>query len=42
MDALSSEVKAYVEIPSAGHFLQFEKTNKQLYRAVEDFLEAKK
>jgi pimeloyl-ACP methyl ester carboxylesterase len=42
LDALGSEVKAYVEIPSAGHFLQFEKTNKQFYRAVQDFLEAKK
>jgi pimeloyl-ACP methyl ester carboxylesterase len=41
LDALGSEVKAYVEIPNAGHFLQFEKTNKQFYRAVEDFLEAK-
>jgi len=42
LDALGSEVKAYVEIPNAGHFLHFEKTNKQFYRAVEDFLEAKK
>lgn len=42
MDALGSKVKAYVEIPNAGHFLQFEKSNKQFYRAVEDFLEGKK
>jgi alpha-beta hydrolase superfamily lysophospholipase len=42
MDALGSKVKAYVEIPNAGHFVQFEKTNKQFYRAVQDFLEAKK
>lgn len=42
MDALGSKVKAYVEIPNAGHFLQFEKSNKQFYRAVQDFLEAKK
>jgi pimeloyl-ACP methyl ester carboxylesterase len=42
VDALGSEVKAYVEIPNAGHFLQFEKANRQFYRAVQDFLEAKK
>jgi pimeloyl-ACP methyl ester carboxylesterase len=42
VDALGSAVKAYVEIPNAGHFLQFEKAHKQFYRAVEDFLEAKK
>jgi pimeloyl-ACP methyl ester carboxylesterase len=42
LDTLGSKVKAYVEIPNAGHFLHFEKTNKEFYRAVEDFLEAKK
>lgn len=42
MDALGSQVKAYVVIPNAGHYLQFERTNKQLYSAVEDFLENKK
>jgi pimeloyl-ACP methyl ester carboxylesterase len=41
MDALSGDVKNYVAIPNAGHYLQFEKTNKQFYRAVEDFLEPK-
>ena len=42
LDALGSDVKAYVVIPNAGHYLQFEKTHKQFYRAMEDFLEAKK
>jgi pimeloyl-ACP methyl ester carboxylesterase len=41
LDGLGTEVKAYVEIPNAGHFLQFEKTNQQFYRAVQDFLEAR-
>lgn len=42
MEALGSEVKEYVEIPNAGHMLQFEKTNTQFYKALQDFLEAKK
>jgi pimeloyl-ACP methyl ester carboxylesterase len=40
-DALGSQRKAYIEIPDAGHFMQFEKSNKRFYKAVQDFLEAK-
>jgi pimeloyl-ACP methyl ester carboxylesterase len=40
-DALGSPIKAYIEIPSAGHYMQFEKSNKVFYKAVQDFLEAK-
>jgi pimeloyl-ACP methyl ester carboxylesterase len=40
IDALGSPVKEYVEIPNAGHFLQFETANLQFYNAVQKFLEA--
>jgi pimeloyl-ACP methyl ester carboxylesterase len=40
IDALGSSVKEYVEIPNAGHFLQFERVNLQFYDAVQKFLEA--
>ncbi len=42
MNALSSAAKEYVEVPHGGHFLQFEKSNVQLYQAVQSFLEARK
>ena len=42
IDALGSTVKEYVEIPNAGHFLQFENVNMQFYDAVQKFLEAEK
>ena len=38
---LGSEVKRYVEIPNASHFIHYEKANIQLFKAVKDFLEAK-
>jgi pimeloyl-ACP methyl ester carboxylesterase len=40
MSALGSPVKKYVEIPNAGHFLQFENVNVQFYETVRSFLEA--
>jgi pimeloyl-ACP methyl ester carboxylesterase len=42
LNTLGSTVKAFVEIPNAGHFLQFERTNMQFYQAVKNFLDAKK
>jgi pimeloyl-ACP methyl ester carboxylesterase len=39
---LGSTEKEYVEIPNAGHFLQFENVNMQFYDAVQKFLEAEK
>jgi pimeloyl-ACP methyl ester carboxylesterase len=42
LDVLGSTVKKYVEIPNAGHFLQFENVNLQFYDAVQKFLEADK
>jgi alpha-beta hydrolase superfamily lysophospholipase len=42
IDALGSTEKAYVEIPNAGHFLQFENVSMQFYDAVQKFLEAEK
>jgi pimeloyl-ACP methyl ester carboxylesterase len=42
IDALGSTEKEYVEIPTAGHFLQFENVNMQFYDAVQQFLEAEK
>ena len=42
LNALGSAVKEFVEIPNAGHFLQFEKTNRQFYDVVQKFLDAKK
>ncbi len=38
---VGNEVKEYVEIPDAGHFLQFEKINLQFFKKVKDFLETK-
>lgn len=40
IEALGSEVKHLVEIANAGHFLHFEKTNVQFYKALQEFLEA--
>jgi len=40
-DELGSEVKQFVEIPAASHFVSFEKVNLQFFKAVKDFLEAK-
>jgi pimeloyl-ACP methyl ester carboxylesterase len=40
-DELGSEVKQFVEIPAASHFVAFEKANLQFFKAVKDFLEAK-
>jgi pimeloyl-ACP methyl ester carboxylesterase len=42
IEALGSTVKEYVEIPGAGHFLQFENVNMQFYDAIQKFLEAEK
>lgn len=36
---LGSTVKQYVEIEQAGHMIQFEKNNTELYRAIAEFLE---
>jgi pimeloyl-ACP methyl ester carboxylesterase len=41
LNALGTKVKEFVQIPDAGHFLHFEKTNAQFYQAVQTFLEAK-
>jgi pimeloyl-ACP methyl ester carboxylesterase len=41
VDQLGSKVKQYVEIPNASHFVQYEKANRQFYKAVTDFLDAK-
>jgi pimeloyl-ACP methyl ester carboxylesterase len=38
---IGSEVKQYIEIPDAGHLMQYEKVNVQFFKAVKDFLEAK-
>jgi len=38
---LGSEVRQFVEIPNASHFIPFEKANGQFFKAVKDFLEAK-
>jgi pimeloyl-ACP methyl ester carboxylesterase len=38
---LGSEVKHYVDIPNASHFVQYEKINGQFFKAVKDFLDAK-
>ena len=38
---LGSEVKHYVDIPNASHFVQYEKVNGQFFKAVKDFLDAK-
>ena len=41
LNALGADWKEFVQIPGAGHFLQFEKANTQFYQTVERFLEAK-
>jgi alpha-beta hydrolase superfamily lysophospholipase len=41
MTEITSEVKQYIEIPNAGHFMQYEKVNVQFFKALKDFLEAK-
>jgi pimeloyl-ACP methyl ester carboxylesterase len=41
LNALGTSLKEFVQIPNAGHFLQFEKTNTQFYQAVQRFLDAK-
>jgi alpha-beta hydrolase superfamily lysophospholipase len=38
---LGSEVKQYVDIPNASHFMHYEKANVQFFKAIKDFLEAK-
>jgi pimeloyl-ACP methyl ester carboxylesterase len=38
---IRSDIKQYVEIPNAGHMIQYEKVNVQFFKAVKDFLEAK-
>jgi alpha-beta hydrolase superfamily lysophospholipase len=38
---LGSEVKQFVEIPNASHFIPYEKANVQFFKAIKDFLEAK-
>lgn len=38
---LGSEIKSYVEIPDASHFLQYERGSLQFFKAVKDFLESK-
>ena len=42
MGALGTPEKEYVEIPTAGHFLQFENVNLEFYQALQTFLEAEK
>jgi pimeloyl-ACP methyl ester carboxylesterase len=41
LNALGTNLKEFVQIPGAGHFLQFEKANTQFYEAVRRFLDAK-
>jgi pimeloyl-ACP methyl ester carboxylesterase len=41
VDELGSEIKLYVEIRDASHFLQYEKGNVQYFEALKAFLEAK-
>jgi pimeloyl-ACP methyl ester carboxylesterase len=41
VDQLGSKVKQYVEIPDASHWIMYEKANRQFYKAVTDFLDAK-
>jgi pimeloyl-ACP methyl ester carboxylesterase len=38
---LGSEVKQYVDIPNASHFVHYEKANVQFFKAIKDFLDAK-
>ncbi len=40
-DSLGGERNEFVEIPGAGHFLHFEKTNSQFYSALLEFLNRK-
>jgi alpha-beta hydrolase superfamily lysophospholipase len=41
VERLGSKVKKYVEIPVGGHYIFFEKTNTEFYKAIKDFLEEK-
>jgi pimeloyl-ACP methyl ester carboxylesterase len=41
VEELGSMVKQYVEIPNASHWIMYEKTNMNFYKAVIDFLDAK-
>ena len=41
VERLGSKVKKYVEIPMGGHYIFFEKTNTEFYKAIKDFLEEK-
>ena len=41
IERLGSKVKKYVEIPVGGHYIFFEKSNAEFYRAIKDFLEEK-
>jgi len=40
VDELGSEIKLYVEIPDASHFLAYEKGNVRYFEAIKSFLEA--
>jgi pimeloyl-ACP methyl ester carboxylesterase len=42
LNTLGGTMKEFVEIPNAGHFLQFERMNMRFYEAVQKFLDAKK
>jgi pimeloyl-ACP methyl ester carboxylesterase len=41
IERLGSKVKKYIEIPVGGHYIFFEKTNAEFYKAIKDFLEEK-
>jgi pimeloyl-ACP methyl ester carboxylesterase len=41
VERLSSKIKKYVEIPVGGHYIFFEKSNAEFYKAIKDFLEEK-
>jgi len=41
VERLGSTVKKYVEIPVGGHYIFFEKSNAEFYKAIKDFLEEK-
>ena len=41
IERLGSKVKKYVEIPIGGHYIFFEKSNAEFYKAIKDFIEEK-
>ena len=41
IERLGSKVKKYVEIPVGGHYIFFEKSNADFYKAIREFLEEK-